>query len=263
MMDREYIIENNMLEQYLLGDLNRAEQLQVEEMLQKDADLKAQYSSMEIYFEKLARENSITPPGNVKDLLFSRMTKPSEKVVPRGSKTRSPYQAYFYVAAAIAAILFIGSFWMYNQISEANQQIRITQEENSDLKNDVKTLNDQLTEASFTKYILDAPETEKYEIKGNAQAPDVKITGYINHKYKAVVIDTKDLPVLDDEHDYQMWSDVEGNMVNMGVIDKNQDLLVMNYIDKAESLNITMEPAGGSEHPTVSNLVANIILPQS
>tara|TARA_R110000868_G_scaffold379114_6_gene644835 strand:- start:10 stop:186 length:177 start_codon:yes stop_codon:yes gene_type:complete len=57
-----------------------------------------------------------------------------------------------------------------------------------------------------------------------------------------------------------MWADVEGEMINMGVIGKQNQLLAMDYIDNAESLNVTIEPAGGNDHPTVSNLITNVYL---
>jgi hypothetical protein len=46
----------------------------------------------------------------------------------------------------------------------------------------------------------------------------------------------------------------------MGVISKNKTVMSMAYIDHAESLNITIEPAGGNDHPTVSRLVTNVYL---
>ena len=83
---------------------------------------------------------------------------------------------------------------------------------------------------------------------------------YVNHKIKSVVINTERLPKLDPDHDYQMWADVEGEMIDMGVISKDKTLMAIAYIDHAESLNITIEPAGGNDHPTVSRLVTNVYL---
>ena len=82
----------------------------------------------------------------------------------------------------------------------------------------------------------------------------------MNHITKSVVINTERLPNLDEDHDYQMWADVEGEMINMGVISKSNKLTDMTYIDHAESLNITIEPAGGSDHPTVERLISNVYL---
>ena len=57
-----------------------------------------------------------------------------------------------------------------------------------------------------------------------------------------------------------MWADVDGEMINMGIINTSKALLAMQYIPEAESFNITIEPKGGSPHPTVSELIANTYL---
>jgi len=61
---------------------------------------------------------------------------------------------------------------------------------------------------------------------------------------------------------YQMWTEVNGEMVNLGIIkeSKNQDeLFALPYGEKAVSY-ITIEPMGGNMTPTVENIVANIAL---
>ena len=57
-----------------------------------------------------------------------------------------------------------------------------------------------------------------------------------------------------------MWSDVDGEMINMGTLAPNQELIPLKYIEKAESLNITIEPVGGNDHPTVEDLISAIPL---
>jgi hypothetical protein len=59
---------------------------------------------------------------------------------------------------------------------------------------------------------------------------------------------------------YQMWADVDGVMINMGLLPADADLIPVKYIDRAESFNITIEPAGGNDHPTVENLISNVLL---
>ena len=86
---------------------------------------------------------------------------------------------------------------------------------------------------------------------------DVKLTDV---KDKKVMVNTSQLSELDAQHDYQMWADVEGEMINMGVINTEEPLIAMTYIEDAESLNVTIEPKGGSDHPTVSRLITNVYL---
>ena len=57
-----------------------------------------------------------------------------------------------------------------------------------------------------------------------------------------------------------MWAEVNGEMVNLGIIKNINDkdkLLALPYAKNAISY-ITIEPKGGNNSPTVQNIVANI-----
>ena len=79
---------------------------------------------------------------------------------------------------------------------------------------------------------------------------------YVNHKNQLVLVNPKGLPALPSDQTYQMWSDVDGEMINMGTFPTDTELVSLKYIENAESLNITIEPAGGSDHPNVEQLVS-------
>ena len=85
-----------------------------------------------------------------------------------------------------------------------------------------------------------------------------KVSFNLLNKKKEVYLNTAGLPELDAEEDYQLWGDVDGEMINMGLINVNsEELQPMAFIEGAESLNITLEPEGGSEEPTVTLLYVN------
>jgi hypothetical protein len=149
---------------------------------------------------------------------------------------------------------------MYSQLNDVKQQLQTVETENTELNMTIETLNTKLNNNSSLLTTIASPDTDQYVFSGNASMPEAKVVSYINHKTKSVVINTERLPELDSDHDYQMWADVEGEMINMGVISKAKNLMAMTYIDHAESLNITIEPAGGNDHPTVERLVTNVYL---
>jgi len=257
-MDKAYILKHGILEQYLLGELNADEQLQVEHVLNADADLKNKFTILETNFEKMAFENAINPPKEIKTNLMQNIKASQSKVIP--IQKPNPLKTYLYIASGIAACLLIGVFWMFTKLNNTNKQLQIVEEQNQLLLKDIEGLTSNLESTSQYFEIINSPDTEQYILAGNDLAPNSKIVSYVNHNNKSVIINTKQLSKLDSEHDYQMWADVEGEMINMGVIDKDKQLLAMNYIDNAESLNVTIEPAGGNDHPTVSRLVTNVYL---
>jgi anti-sigma-K factor RskA len=261
MMDKKSLLENGLLEQYLLGELNAEQCEQIEYLLVSDAELKVYFDQLEQDFESIGLENAITPPALVKSQLLEQVKTAgmdTTKVV--AIKKNSNTKFYLGIAASVAALLMFGSFWMYSQLNEVKQQLQTVETDNTELNTTIETLSTKLEESKTLYTAIVNPDTEQYILKGNASLPEAKIVSYVNHKTKSVVINTERLPELDDDHDYQMWADVEGEMINMGVISKNKNLMAMTYIDHAESLNITIEPAGGNDHPTVARLVTNVYL---
>ncbi len=261
MMDKKTLLENGLLEQYLLGELNAKECEQIEQLLASDTELKAHFDQLEQDFETLGLENAISPPPSVKSQLLEHIvssTTKTSKVVELNQNNNTKF--YLGIAASVAVLLMIGSFWMYSQLNTVKQQLETVKTNNTELNTTIEVLNKELEQTNTFYTAIVNPDTEQYILEGNDLLPEAKVVSYVNHKNKSVVINTERLPKLDDEHDYQMWADVEGEMINMGVIAKDKTLMTMAYIDHAESLNITIEPAGGNDHPTVEKLVTNVYL---
>ena len=70
MMTKKKILEEGLLEQYLLGDLDRTTQGKIEEVLTNDHRLHNLFLNLERDFEHLNMENSITVPNHVKIALM-------------------------------------------------------------------------------------------------------------------------------------------------------------------------------------------------
>ncbi|WP_400077278.1 anti-sigma factor domain-containing protein [Winogradskyella sp. R77965] len=261
MMDKKTLLEDGLLEQYLLGELNANECDQIEQILASDAELKAHFDTLEQDFETIGLENAIMPPAAVKSELLEHIKTSktnAPKVVTLNKKSNTKF--YLGIAASVAALLMVGSFWMYSQLNDVKEQLHIVEMNNTELNSTIEVLNVKLKENNASFNAIVNPDTEQYILKGNASLPEAKVVSYVNHQSKSVIINTERLPKLDAEHDYQMWADVEGVMIDMGVISKDKTIMTMAYIDDAESLNITIEPAGGNDHPTVERLVTNVYL---
>jgi len=251
MMDKAYIVSNGILVEYLLGELTLADQMQVESILKVDAELKAQYEKLEASFKALAIENAINPPIELKAKLMRSLSLSQLKVLQ--VQKPNPLKYYLGLAASFAILLFGAAAWLYSELNSVKGELELVSLDNS-------RLNSDLIETNRWYSAINDPDVQKYIMNGNALSPNTKVISYVNHTVKSVFVNTENLPRLDDKHDYQMWADVRGEMINMGIIKKENKMLAMNYIDNAESLNITIEQAGGSDHPNVSQLITNVYL---
>ncbi|NRA93726.1 MAG: anti-sigma factor [Psychroserpens sp.] len=258
MMDKTYILDQGILVKYVLGELNEKEILDVEQALSDYPELRDHLKSIEDNFEQLALENAIEPSESVKSKLLAEISNSDPKVIPLSSGNNA--KTYLRIAASVAAIFLVGSIYLYFEWTATQAQLKLVEDQNSELNNELDQLSKDFNETSSLYASINDPNTKKYILEGNALMPEAKLISYVNDVERSVVINTTFLPELKDDQDYQMWADVEGEMINMGVIDTKSPMLAMNYIDHSESLNITIEPAGGSDHPTVSQLITNIYI---
>src|SRR5690606_30936630 len=164
----------------------------------------------------------------------------------------------FAVAASVAIMLFATtSYFLWNQ----NKSL---QEENVLVTNQIKYLEsnmmNQLEDMRNQFIVLNNPDTRKVEVKGKEEGKDLKAIAYINPVKKLSYINLGKVPELPENKVFQMWAEVNGELVNLGVIkplDDKDKLLALPYGEKAIGY-ITVEPKGGNKAPSVENIVANI-----
>lgn len=259
MKEKHDIIESGMLERYLLGELSKDDRLVVEHAIADDTELKAYFDQLELDLETMALENAITPSGNVKRAMLRQLESDTDDSIKKIRKPR-PARTYTAIAASLAVLFLLSSFWLYQKLNGIQEDLRVVKDQNTLLLDENEDLVKNFDDTVKLLDQLNNADTEKLIMRGNALSPNARAISYVNHKNKTVILNASELPELPADKDYQLWADVEGEMIDMGVIPKNTDMAVMKYIDAAESLNITIEPAGGNDHPTVSQLITNFYL---
>ena len=75
------------------------------------------------------------------------------------------------------------------------------------------------------------------------------------------MIDVVSLPELPEEQCYQIWAELQGRMVSLGILSEaDRQLRAIPYTENALALNITIEPKGGNTHASLNRSVAEINL---
>lgn len=262
MKDRKDIIDSGMLEQYLLGELPNEQALMLEKQLASDPELKAYYDTIEENLEQMAFENAVVPPSDIKNALMDAVNDAStiKDITASNTTNRSNLSKFLAIAAGFSLIFLLSSLWLYTEWNSNKNELNLTQEKVLSQQEQIAALEAELKTSELLAIILKDPNTEQFSLKTNKRLPGGKAVAYINHENQYAVVNPQKLPPLLENRTYQMWADVNGEMINMGVIDKEKDVVVLEYIPDATSLNITVEPAGGSEHATVEQLVSNVYL---
>lgn len=240
-------LDTDLLEKYLLGKTDIVESARVERYIAMYPEVRASYNELQANLEAFARLHALETPEGLKETILGRI---------RAQNLGKRRFRRYAIAASIVAMMFAGSsyfFWDQN---------KMLQEENAVVTNKIRglqeDLQEQLEDVRNQFIVLNNPETKKYPVKGNKKAKELKAIAYINPVKKLSYINVENLPNLPKDKCYQMWAEVNGEMVNLGVL-KNfgeDRLKSLPYAEHALSY-ITIEPKGGNDTPSVQNIVAN------
>lgn len=252
-------LKSGVLEKYLIGQSSVDETQRVESMINQHPEIKAAYTRLETQLEFVAQ---VQGEDAADELLEAVLNSIDTTPVRQLQQNKSSSWFKFGIAASVAAFLFAGaSFFFYNQNEKLIQENQVVVDELFDLRNDIDQNNAKL-EALMQQFAqLNNPETEKYILKGNRRAKNLKTVAYINPKEKTSMIDVVSLPNLPDEKCYQIWADIQGKMVSLGILNEtDRRLQKLPYTEDALGLSITIEPKGGSANNSGETPVAEIEL---
>lgn len=163
-----------------------------------------------------------------------------------------------WLARAIMALLILLCLSFYRSKVAADRQYAALSKEYRAFQHECS--RQQVEQEKLLKIyaFLNHAQTQPIRLQGTSLAPEAEAIAYLNKGEEKVFINPTRLPAPPPGKTYQIWADVEGEMINMGLVDgHSRELQPVAYIEGTESLNITLEPEGGSEDPTVELLYVN------
>lgn len=248
-------LNSDLLEKYLIGDISTEELYEVEYFIDEYPEIKEQFSEMEENLESYAKTFAKPAPPEVKQNVIEYASKDKKSTVPN-------IKWYYGAVACVVTLFFTAvSIYLWKQNEMLIMQNNEVVNKFMTLQNDIVDTNSKLEDFKNQLTVLNKAETKKYVIKGNQRAKDLKTVAYINSNDKLSVLNIVSLPELPEGQVFQMWANIDGELVSLGVLEKKQQqekLVTLPFKENALSYNITIEPEGGNEYATIENEVANI-----
>ncbi|PKQ43941.1 anti-sigma factor [Confluentibacter flavum] len=253
-------LDSGLLEKYLLGDTTSAETEMTETYLSKYPEVQNAYNTLQFNLEVVAKSNAVDAPKHILETILDEIDE--TPVVNMNTYKKYKNWHKLGIAASIAALIFAGwSFSLYDQKEKLSEENQVVVDEIFDLRSDIEMNNKKLDDIMRQFKQLNDPETYKYIIEGNSRAKNLKTVAYINAKDKTSMIDVVSLPKLPEEQCYQIWAELQGKMVSLGILSEtDRQLKTIPYTENALGLNITIEPKGGNTIASLQNSVAEITL---
>lgn len=253
----EQIIESGKLEMYVCGALPPDEALEIEKAIEAHPEVKRETELIEESLIHLAE--TISPP--LEAMTWSNILHSirNGKNIDNSKVRRLNFPA---ITGWAAAILFMGGImWMLKQNNDLNKAVQVTTTQNTVLKEEKSTVENQLVENNKTLEILRSKDYQAYTLPGNqAVAPEAFAKIYLNKKENVVYIDVKGLPTPPRGKVYQVWSLKMEPLTptSVGLIDPQNEATdgIYKFVNfpAPEAFGITLEPEGGSKTPTLSQL---------
>lgn len=250
---------SGLIEKYILGDTSLAESLEVEHSISKYPEIASEYLRLQDNLEILAKSNAVEAPKHIlASVLKAVDDQPAIALNPNAHRT-----PWYSMAASVAAIAFaVMAFLLYQKNMALIDENQVVVEEIFDLRSDIEKYNSRLDGVMLNFQKLNNPETEKYVLRGNARAKNLKTVAYINPIDKTSMIDVVSLPKLPEEQQYEMWAEFQDRMVSLGILDaSDRTLKAVPYVENALGLSITIENKNKpSNKASAENSVAEIAL---
>ncbi|NBC08990.1 MAG: hypothetical protein GVY26_17500 [Bacteroidetes bacterium] len=257
-MDKDKFLQTGLLEQYVLGLTDEEENETVEAYADAYPEIKQEIQTMRSALDEYAQQYAVMPPKELKKRVMKSLDGEAKQDGSLRSGGRSSFSRVFSgVAIVLLGILGVLAASFYKGKTAAQEQYHALEAEFQRFKEDCASEKARLQQTQHIYAFMNAPKTLVVPLGGTAMEPEARAIAYYNAESQKAYINTSNLPAPPKGKTYQLWADVEGEMISMGVIEQQPEPQPVQYVDHAESLNITLEPEGGSEEPTVELLLAN------
>lgn len=256
-MNVEEYIESGILELYIAGILSEEENLEIHKYAEEHPDIKAEILAIEAALLALTANVSTITPYSF-DVITPKIENQEGGKVVSIEKDRFNWAPYMGWAASI--LLAIGLFGVYFQNRDLKSQIEIVERQNEDLEQQIADSNNSLEETQGLLNTLRDQNITVIPLGGQEVSPTSYAKAYWNKQEEKVFIDAQGLPEPPDGFVYQVWSLKLSPLTptSMGLLedfttDENK-VFALNNPNDSEAFGITLEPAGGSEFPTLEQL---------
>ncbi len=259
-MEVEKYIASGILELYVAGLLTEEENLEVHKNATEHIAINNEILAIEAAIRELTQ--AVAPTYQKRkgfdDIKVRIGERKDSKVIQLPKEEKSNLSTYIGWAAAV--IFGAGLAWFYVQNDQLKSDIEIVNEQNEVLEQQIFEARGSLTNTEELLNSLRDKDVTVVTLGGQEVSPDSYAKAYWNKEQKKVLIDAQGLPEPPDGMVYQVWSLKMDPLTptGMGLLenfasDENK-IFTLNNPNESEAFGITLEPAGGSEGPTMEQL---------
>ncbi len=249
-------LESGLLEEYMMGTCSSEQIKEVEFYLDNHPEVKSEYDSLQNEINTITEKFTNDTPKGLKEAIISCLEDDSNYKVKTVFSKKKGVRLQFmpWAAACIALIASISLFNQKTNLQGTNMEIHAKM---NMVQHQLETAQSQMIVLEEELFISGHDKTSRLLLKGNDLSPSFSSTAFWNDVAGKAILYVNALGDLGKNQCYQIWADVDGEMINAGILPTKKGPIEINFLRNATSLNITIEPKGGSDHPNVANLICS------
>ncbi|GGF40364.1 anti-sigma factor [Echinicola rosea] len=266
-MDIQSYIASGKLELFVLGELSDRECEEVIALSKKYPEIKRELEEIEDAMFAFDDKTGVKPSEAVKGKIFDSLSMDFEEEIEPAASTPpvakqvvlQPWKQFAVASSIVAFLAILAAVYFAVQYYDVEERFTALLEERNVLSQELDVnqaryneLDEQFETLLSGDYERVPMLGESFELQKNARVDVFWDKGSQN-----VFVSVNQLASLDEGQDYQLWAIGDDGPVGIGIVKPGETLTLqqMEAAASAGAFAITIEPKGGSEAPTLENLV--------
>jgi hypothetical protein len=240
----ENYISSGIIEQYVMGLCSGQEKNELELLRQKNPVLDKAIINFEIELENKMMRNTFLPGIQTDDKVLQALQSLGTPVVPIHIEDKKVKRLSWLKMVAAASVLLFGisAFFNYTQYEKNKAQAAALAAKNN--------LPQSLPVANYN--ILKDPSITPVAMIGQGYHAICRCTMFWDKKTGKAYVMIHHLVPSGDNYEYQLWANVNGKQVSVGMINDNirdRFVEVSGMPEEAKEFTVTLEKNGGALAP--------------
>lgn len=259
-MTLQEIKASGLLELYALGEISNEDRIIIDEAIQQYPELAQELNDISQALEVYARSTSIQPSADLKNKILDSVknsnTKSPTDNIGKSSKSGGgnvPGIGWILALFGLFTALFIYSIYQQNSISEMREELQLADNRCDSI------INQQELELEVLRE-LKSPQNQIYAFSSTGNFERTNLTLFSNSEQEKNYLKINELPAITEDQAFQLWSLKEGiDPIPLTVFTGRDGFIIpVDFEQGTGTYAITIEPKGGSQSPTLSNLIATV-----
>ncbi|KJD32058.1 anti-sigma-K factor RskA [Tamlana nanhaiensis] len=252
-------IESGILEMYVAGALSEKENREVYQMMLQHPEILQEVLEIESAVVKLTA--SVAPTDQITSFSTIR-----ERLIDGGNNSKvisinkPKYNWVTYTGWAASIVLAGGLLWTLSLNKTLENDIKVAETQQELLETQIEKSKNSLTEAHTLISVLRDDNITQVPLAGQGNFASTYAKVYWDKTKQLIFLDAQGLPEPPEGKVYQVWSLTLAPLTptSLGTIDSfttdENKIFEIENANESEAFGITLEPAGGSETPTMEQL---------